>query len=43
MRHFMARGTIDKDNIRHTTKAAWRILALLQKELEEAQREAEAA
>ena len=43
MRHFVARGTIDKDRIRHTTKVAWRALAMLQKELEEAQREEEAA
>ena len=34
MRHFMERGTIDSDGIRHSTKAAWRALALLQKEIE---------
>ena len=35
MRHFLERGTIDSDGIRHTTKVAWRALALLQKELEQ--------
>lgn len=35
MRHFMERGTVDTDGVRHSTKAAWRALALLQKELEE--------
>lgn len=34
LRHFMARGTRDTDGIRHSAKAAWRALALLQKELE---------
>ena len=34
IRHFMKRGTLDKDGIRHTAKAAWRMLALLQKEIE---------
>lgn len=34
MRHFMERGTLDKDGLRHTAKAAWRMLALLQEELE---------
>lgn len=37
MRHFLQRGTIDIDGKRHTAKAAWRILALLQKEIEEEQ------
>lgn len=37
MRHFMQRGTIDIDGVRHSAKAAWRILALLQKEIEDAQ------
>lgn len=36
MRHFMERGTIDTDGIRHSAKVAWRALALLQKELEAA-------
>lgn len=36
MRHFMERGTIDTDGVRHSAKVAWRALALLQKELEAA-------
>lgn len=35
-RHLMDRGTTDTDGIRHATKVAWRALALLQTELEEA-------
>lgn len=34
MRHFMQRGTKDTDGARHLAKAAWRVLALLQKEIE---------
>lgn len=34
MRHFLERGTVDTDGMRHTAKMAWRALALLQKELE---------
>ncbi len=34
MRHFIQRGTLDKDGIRHSAKVAWRALALLQKEIE---------
>lgn len=34
MRHFLQRGTVDTDGIRHSTKMAWRALALLQKEIE---------
>jgi hypothetical protein len=34
MRHFLQRGTVDTDGVRHTVKMAWRALALLQKELE---------
>jgi hypothetical protein len=34
MRHFLQRGTRDEDGKRHTAKAAWRLLALLQKEIE---------
>lgn len=37
-RHFLARGTVDTDGIRHSTKVAWRALALLQKEIEAARR-----
>lgn len=39
MRHFLQRGTIDSDGKRHTAKAAWRMLALLQKEIEQEQNE----
>lgn len=34
MRHFIERGSVDSDGIRHSAKMAWRALALLQKELE---------
>jgi hypothetical protein len=33
-RHLKDRGKIDADGARHTAKAAWRLLALLQKEIE---------
>lgn len=33
-RHFIERGTIDKDGYRHSAALAWRALALLQEELE---------
>jgi hypothetical protein len=36
IRHIMERGGFDTDGKRHTAKAAWRILAELQIELEEA-------
>lgn len=36
MRHFIHRGTVDKDGLRHSAKVAWRALALLQKEIENA-------
>ncbi len=36
IRHFMERGTVDSDGIRHSAKTAWRALALLQKEIEAA-------
>lgn len=36
MRHFLQRGTFDSDGIRHSVKVAWRALALLQKEIEDA-------
>lgn len=39
LRHFIERGKFDKDGVRHTAKAAWRILALLQLEIEAAQKE----
>ena len=35
-RHFIESGTIDVDGIRHSAKMAWRALAILQLELEEA-------
>ncbi len=34
VRHLIQRGTCDLDGVRHTAKAAWRALALLQEELE---------
>lgn len=34
VRHLIDSGTVDKDGTRHTAKAAWRCLALLQEELE---------
>ena len=34
IRHFVARGTLDSDGMRHSAKMAWRALALLQEELE---------
>lgn len=34
VRHLIERGTIDTDGLRHTAKAAWRALALLQTEIE---------
>ena len=33
-RHLKQRGTVDTDGVLHTTKAAWRILAYLQLEIE---------
>src|SRR5690348_17070239 len=38
IRHFLERGTIDTDGVRHSAKVAWRALALLQKEIEAEQR-----
>jgi hypothetical protein len=37
MRHFLQRGTLDKDGVRHSVKMAWRAMALVQKELENEQ------
>jgi dATP/dGTP diphosphohydrolase len=34
MRHFLQRGKLDTDGLRHSAKVAWRALALLQKEIE---------
>lgn len=39
LRHLVDRGKLDTDGVRHATKVAWRALALLQTELEEASRE----
>lgn len=36
MRHLVEAGTIDTDGVRHSTKVAWRALAALQKEIENA-------
>lgn len=36
IRHFMERGSLDKDGLRHSAKVAWRALALLEKEIEAA-------
>ena len=36
IRHFLERGTIDTDGLRHSAKLAWRALALLQLEMEAA-------
>lgn len=35
MRHFLERGTLDTDGLRHSAKLAWRAMALLEKELEQ--------
>lgn len=34
MRHFVQRGSLDTDGLRHSAKMVWRALALLQKEIE---------
>lgn len=34
MRHFLERGKLDTDGLRHSAKMAWRALALLQLEIE---------
>jgi hypothetical protein len=38
LRHFLQRGTLDKDGVRHSAKLVWRALALLQKEIEAEQK-----
>ena len=35
LRHLIDRGAVDTDGVRHSTKVAWRALALLQKEIED--------
>jgi hypothetical protein len=37
IRHFLERGTLDTDGVRHSAKVAWRALALLERELDAAQ------
>lgn len=37
MRHLMQAGTKDSDGVLHSTKAAWRAMAALEKELEQAE------
>ena len=39
LRHLFDSGTVDIDGCRHSTKVAWRALAILQLEIEEAQRQ----
>lgn len=36
LRHILEAGTVDSDGVRHTAKAAWRLLAELQIEIERA-------
>jgi hypothetical protein len=36
VRHLVERGTVDSDGVRHSAKVAWRALALLQTEIENA-------
>jgi len=36
MRHFIERGKVDVNGVRHSTQVAWRALAILQLELEKA-------
>jgi len=38
MRHFLQRGTLDTDGVRHSAKMCWRAMALLQKEIEAEQK-----
>jgi hypothetical protein len=37
IRHFLERGTIDSDGLRHSAKVAWRALAMLELEIEKDQ------
>ncbi len=39
IRHFLERGKLDSDGLRHSAKVAWRALALLEKELEQEERQ----
>lgn len=38
LRHFLQRGSLDTDGVRHSAKMVWRALAYLQKEIEESQK-----
>jgi hypothetical protein len=40
VRHFLERGKLDTDGLRHSAKMAWRALALLQKEIEASEHKA---
>ena len=39
IRHFIQRGTVDTDGIPHSAKVAWRALAILQLEIENAKKD----
>jgi hypothetical protein len=41
VRHLLESGTVDTDGVRHTAKLAWRALALLQTEMEDARKNGE--
>ncbi len=43
MRHFVERGTVDTDGIRHSAKVAWRALAALELEIEASTKHGQAA
>lgn len=43
MRHLIDRGKFDTDGVRHSAKVAWRALALLQRELDEENKNVERA
>lgn len=38
IRHFIDRGKVDSDGVRHSAKMAWRALALLQREIDSCRR-----
>lgn len=42
VRHLIERGKVDSDGVSHTVKVAWRALALLQVEIEEARKKQQA-
>jgi hypothetical protein len=41
LRHFIERGTMDADGLRHSAKMVWRALAILQLEIEAARKHSE--